>query len=598
MTLSAQLLNSIAELRRLKEPVAFFTGLPSNEQWQWSADLLARVRSPHDDQLAVCILDTGMNLHPLLAPALVPADCHTINPAWGTDDAFGHGTQMGGLALYGDLVHVLPEAMPLPLEYRLESVKLLRGNNDNQGELYGSLTREAIARAEAAAAKRERVFCLAVSANARGDRGRPSTWSAALDAITSGAEDDRRRLVVVAGGNVLEEDQRDYPAGNTTDGIHDPGQSWNVLTVGAATFKYDVDPQEAPGATILASVGNLSPYSCTSGSWETNRPLKPDVVFEGGNRIRRADGETESLRSLDLLSVHHQFPTRPFDSFWGTSAAAALAARMAASIAAQYPDYWPETLRALIVHSADWTPAMLQTFRAGNRKRDVANLIRHCGFGVPSLERALWCGGNALTLVAQRDIQPYEAVRSTGGSVSRTRSREMHLYSLPWPAEQLRALGDVEVELRITLSYFVEPNPSERGWASRYRYESHGLRLAVKNPLESETNFRHRVNAYARAEEAGEPVSVGDERWLIGPQLRHRGSLHSDRWSGPADELADRSAIAIYPTLGWWRELKRQERFERMARYSVILSITSPETAVDLYEPVQTAVQAKVATAV
>jgi len=39
----------------------------------------------------------------------------------------------------------------------------------------------------------------------------------------------------------------------------------------------------------------------------------------------------------------------------------------------------------------------------------------------------------------------------------------MHLHDLPWPTEQLQALGGAQVTLRITLSYFIEPNPGERG---------------------------------------------------------------------------------------------------------------------------------------
>jgi hypothetical protein len=32
---------------------------------------------------------------------------------------------------------------------------------------------------------------------------------------------------------------------------------------------------------------------------------------------------------------------------------------MAARLAAQHPDYWPETIRAMLVHSAEWTAPML-----------------------------------------------------------------------------------------------------------------------------------------------------------------------------------------------------------------------------------------------
>src|SRR3546814_13350056 len=63
---------------------------------------------------------------------------------------------------------------------------------------------------------------------------------------------------------------------------------------------------------------------------------------------------------LQLLSTHHNFTRdRPLTTFGDTSAAAAIAARMAAALWAKYPAFTPETVRALMVHAADWTPAML-----------------------------------------------------------------------------------------------------------------------------------------------------------------------------------------------------------------------------------------------
>jgi hypothetical protein len=57
---------------------------------------------------AVCVLDTGVTRgHPLLEKSLAVADCHTCDPAWGAHDHHGHGTEMAGLALYGDLTPVL-----------------------------------------------------------------------------------------------------------------------------------------------------------------------------------------------------------------------------------------------------------------------------------------------------------------------------------------------------------------------------------------------------------------------------------------------------------------------------------------------------------
>jgi hypothetical protein len=70
--------------------------------------------------------------------------------------------------------------------------------------------------------------------------------------------------------------------------------------------------------------------------------------------------------------------------------------------------------------------------------------------------------------------------------------------------------------MRVTLSYFIEPNPSCRGVRSRYRYESHGLRFDVKRPLESENDFRGRINLLAINEDNINRRSGDDTGWLVG----------------------------------------------------------------------------------
>ena len=82
----------------------------------------------------------------------------------------------------------------------------------------------------------------------------------------------------------------------------------------------------------------------------------------------------------------------------------------------------------------------------------------------------------------------------------------MHLYELPWPKEVLLALPpEVNLQMRVTLSYFVEPGPGDIGWKDRYRYASHALRFDVKSPRESIDEFSKRINSAARLEEEGHP---------------------------------------------------------------------------------------------
>ena len=585
-------LNAIAELRRAKETADFFDSQRADEQREWLEDLLARIRhAPCGEGIPhVCILDTGVNRgHQLIGPALAANDLHTVEPGWGVDDTNGHGTQMAGLALAGDLTPLLAGSSlnNLELDHRLESVKLLPydGATGTDPLHHAYLTAEAVARPEITAPFRSRVFGMAVTARDNRDQGRPSAWSAEIDSLTvdAGGAGANPRLLVVSAGNINDNKAWSrYPASNDTDSVHDPAQAWNALTVGAYTDLVHITEPDASGYAPVASTGGLSPFSTTSLTWQPYSPLKPDVVLEGGNAAKDSMGAVW-MPSLSLLTTHHQPADRSFTTANATSAATALASRMAAQIMAEYHDLWPETVRALIVHSAEWTDAMKSASlpQSGNpSKQDYQRLIRRCGFGVPNLERALWSVANSLTMVVQESLHPFQ--REAG---KQPNLREMHLHSLPWPRDVLEVMGETQVEMRVTLSYFIEPNPSRRG-RSRYRYESHGLRFDVKRPLESLDNFRYRVNAAAGNEEKGTRLSGDDPLWVIGKQNRHRGSLHGDVWRGSAAALASRGYIAVYPSLGWWKTRAAFERFNRAARYALIVSIKAPDSDVDLYAEV------------
>ncbi|MCK4982147.1 MAG: hypothetical protein KAS17_04435 [Victivallaceae bacterium] len=148
--------------------------------------------------------------------------------------------------------------------------------------------------------------------------------------------------------------------------------------------------------------------------------------------------------------------------------------------------------------------------------------------------------------------------------------------------------------MRVTLSYFIEPGPGEIGWQDRYRYASHGLRFDLNSPTESKNQFLRRINAKSRDDDNGHPgTSSASEHWILG-QARDKGSVHSDIWQGSAAELAASNLIAIYPTIGWWKERAHLERWNRKTRYSLIVSIYTPEQEVDIYTPVSIQLQVPV----
>ena len=593
-------LNSIAELRRPKETAEFFDSLERDEQAEWLEDFLVRAQfaADGDDPPYACLLDTGVNRgHPMLAPALDADDLHTVEPGWGTNDGDGHGTEMAGLALAGDLNDLLADTNPVEIEHRLESVKLIpRDRAPGRGPRHhGYLTVEAVARPEVTAPLRRRVFGMAVTARDDRDRGRPSAWSAAIDslAVDFDGDGDNPRMLVVSAGNVSDSNAwPEYPDSNDTDGVHDPAQAWNALTVGACTDLVRISEPDAGAYVPIAPEGGLSPFSTTSLTWEPHWPLKPDVVFEGGNAAEDPISAVW-LPSLSLLTTHHLPANRLFTTTNATSAATALASRFAAQVMAIYPGLCPETIRALIVHSAEWTDTMKVQFLPAGRapsKADYLRLVQRCGFGVPDIARARWSVENSLTMVVEERLHPFRRAGSKPPTL-----RDMHLHDLPWPRDVLESLGATPVEMRVTLSYFIEPNPSRRGHRSRYRYESHGLRFEVKRPLESILEFRRRINLAARDEDEGTRRRAdGDPAWLIGTRGRHRGSLHSDIWRGTAADLASRGVIAVYPTTGWWKTRPALERYDKAARYTMVVSIRAPEVDVDLYTEVENLVAVRV----
>ncbi|MFP4418524.1 MAG: S8 family peptidase [Chitinispirillaceae bacterium] len=532
--------------------------------------------------VSVCILDTGVNNgHPLIRPVLSDADCQSVEKEWGNHDHNSHGTLMAGVAGLGDLLLHLETSGTVYLRHLLESVKILPPRGKNDIRLWGDYTSQAISLAEIGAPERKRIVCMAITSDDTRDRGRPSSWSGAIDKVTSGAEDNIKRLFIISAGNITDFNQiSNYPHIQITDSIHDPGQSWNAMTVGAHTQLTQITDSSMAGYVPLAQVNQLSPFTTTSLTWDDVWPIKPEVVFEGGNMAVGPDGFATECDDMRLISTYYKPQEKLLESFNMTSAATAQAANFAAKIQAEYPDYWPESIRGLIVHSAEWPAELKAQFAASDKKTDVKKVLRACGYGIPNLERAIYCAQNSLTLLSEAEIQPF--IKEDG----KYRTNEMHLYELPWPRSALLDLGESPVEMRITLSYFIEPGPGEIGWQDRYRYPSHALRFDINSPTETKEELLRRINKAERDEENGKPdTSSASKYWVIG-QTRNKGSIHSDIWHGTATELAASNLIAVYPGIGWWRQRSHLKMYNKKSRYSLIVTIRTPQQNVDIYTPV------------
>lgn len=588
-------------------------------------DLVGRLRPAAPGAPVITLFDTGVDQeHPLLRPLLFGA--HSVISGEGPDDndPRGHGTRMTGLAAFGDLEGALSSRMPVHLDHHVESVKILPRRAPDTPRPFGEVTATAVATAETANPEQPqtRVFAMAVTAESghgvNGTDGTATLWSAAVDALAVGTdvivthdridllgppEPDQSRLIVVSAGNVRDHRATDLVDANgtatyldlcDTSRIEDPAQAWNALTVGAHTeLDHVPTTDDFAGYRAVAAPGLLSPHSRTSLMFREAAALKPDIVMEGGNLLVDTDlTEVSGHDAISLTTTARSHLGQLLTTIDATSAATAQAARLAALAHARYPKLHAETVRGLLVHEAQWTDAMIDGVynRNGRRKIGAGQLartvLRRYGWGVPSQERVLSSTASAVTMIIQNSLKPF--VRE-GRSV---RLGELKLHELPWPREQLLDLDAEEVSLRVTLSYFIEPNPGRRGMLGQHTYASHRLRFALKGPFETMQEFEGRISQAAQAEDDAR-TSIrpfdADRNWLVGPTNRDRGCLHADIWRGTARELADCGVLAVYPAGGWWKYNNSSDRVGRSVTYGLMVSLTTPEVSADLYTP--TAVQ-------
>ena len=555
--------------------------------------------APNADAPAVVILDTGIATeHPLLKTAILSATtAGDLIPS--PEDTHGHGTKMAGLALFIDLGAAI-ERGKLDAPHWLQSSRLLTAPGigtaaDENYDKWPVLTLAAVESAEDADPRpRDRVFALAITRSMQDpplDGFMPTLWSHAVDQIAY--REGHGRLMVVSAGNARYEQwlalAEQHPQLQLSEKIHQPAQAANALTVGAFTARIDLPNSKdyAEARVVAERRGGISPYTST-GIAGNEWPIKPDVVMEGGNLAIAGPLTDASVPTLCGLTTSHRHTRgEPLGLMAMTSEATARAANLAARVWAVEPKLRPETLRALLVHSATWTTEMLGQFQGINDR------LLACGYGVPDEGLAMECARDRATVVIE-DVMPSAVIehepkkeppkRPTTKTTEPHRRRKVKLYRLPVP-DSLISENDSDVELRVTLSYFAEPNKFGRR-------VFHGLDLKwdMQGPQESEDEFMQRINVLKRPlGPAGKRTKVATKEsfpWDVGIRLRSRGTVQSDRWRGKMSALAGDKLIAVVPVLGWWDQrsaLKTQDM-----RFSLVVSVSGP----GVYAAIQPRVEA------
>ena len=593
------LMSNLSELRYVADVPTFFIELNEKEQYEWVEELNSRILVKKDPTTSICILDSGVNYdHPLLDKVSNDHFSISYNPLWPKYDVKKflipynpHGSLQAGIAGFGDLQQCLTTSDNIYLTHLIESGRILPPHGSNKPELYGSITTQTADKISIINSDiKNRIFSLAITANSN-NTGAPSSWSAAIDNYTYGnINDNNKRLFLISAGNNRNLDVNiDIWDQAHLAKIEDPAQSWNSITVGSITNLTSLTDPSYSSWQPWSQKGDLSPSARSSVNWEWRKqaPYKPDFVLEGGNRLISTLPPIECTNHDDvsILTTSGDINT-PFDTHLDSSAACALASYYAAKLSDTYPEYWPETIRGLLIHSCKFNSAIKNRYTNlinnyhFNQKQALEILLRTVGFGIPDLKSALKSSESHAHIVIQDELKPF---RSNKDNVS---LNEMHFIQLPWPKLALQYLGNKKVSLKVTLSYFIEPNPQNKGYRSRFSYQSFGLRFKMLSPNQTLPNFKASINKKALYDEYDGSDS-DSSNWVFGPNLRTRGSIHSDVWKGSAIDLMTMDYLAIYPVSGWWKSAKAKERWKNKIRYSLIVSIESIEDInINLYSEI------------
>ena len=539
-----------------------------------------------------CIVDSGVTAgHPLLRGVVLAEedfDSGETTPA----DLNGHGTQVGGLVVYGDIARRMQGNEWLP-QVSLCSAKVLRNDPNPIDPVSPDAIFPVEERVEEQLKRaieyfhREygcRVFNLSIG---HVDRlfggGRQLPWAELLDDLARTLD----IVIVVSAGNVPDPDIpptafnstqfREQVASSLKEPQHrliDPATSALSLSVGAVARRDDPSMLSLSAGTQLAAsaVGCPSPFTrCGPG---VAGAVKPEVVAPGGNYgLDSIAGHLHWRRNdpnLGEPTLNRDFATGGLlRAVCGTSFAAAqvthIAARMEAALRNEFQTAPSQNLvRALLVSSA-------RPHDNANSYVDKEDLLHTVGYGIPNVEFS-WSTRNRVTLVAEDSVE-----HST-----------FHVYSLVVPEDFLQEAGRRSIS--VTLAY----DPPTR--LSRRDYIATAMWVDVFGGLTTEQVIEYR----SKYQGDGDPPTVPTgNRLRFSPAIRtvKMSTVQKRAWSSSRGTVFinrpdPNGDASLHIFVGC------QQRFpnplgENTQHYALVITLEHDSQNIDVYQQVRQRVRTR-----
>jgi hypothetical protein len=563
------------------------------------------VVSPPEDNCGILVIDSGVQRgHPLIAPVLGEAevfpDANRQFIKGGPDDVNGHGTNVAGIAIYGDVENCIKQRSFDPTAW-LFSARVTNEKNQYDEDLLVETQLDQALRAFVEQYPNCKVINISLG-NADQiyrDGLKQFRLAAKIDEIAYQYQ-DKNIVFVISAGNAFYEEAKsdeqlrtDYPNYllKKSARIIDPATSAIALTVGSLSFGRGsiTEPSHVRRQAIAKLLGYPSPFTRTG--FGVDGMIKPDVVDFGGDLVLdlsyrenrdldlpKTNRLSDNVAGVSVLTLSKDYYSSLFQLCSGTSFAAPRVANLAAQLFTKYPDASSNLIRALIVNSAVLPKEIPPEFHCNSKQsqrektKTIKNQLAIYGYGQPELQRAMYSAENYVVLSEDN-------ISIKVGS--------FHIYEIPqFPPEFFEVKGTRI--LSITLAFDPTTNPN--------RGDSY-LGITMEFNLFQGIDRESIVNAYVDASKTSSSDKF-TEISLENLKKKNKGSCIITDLS-PSSTLrkkgtVQRGQIEITPQAEKYNNVPRilvvscnrkwanRDEIE-MQRYALVVCISHSDPKVDLY---------------
>jgi len=378
---------------------------------------------PSENATAIAILDSGIrSKHPLLEKAVGDETVFTSKSKDEVDDNTGHGTQVAGIALYGDIKQCIENTEFVPEVWILSGKVMYAEEDPATGKMESKYDEEELLEHQLEKAVRYfvqnysncKVINLSLGDPEKRMFGEQHQFNMA--ALIDELAKELRVVFVVSTGNFFDFHNRGFP--DTYPGylleetqdvkIIDPATAALALTVGSVAQEYGPSNTHNPQHLLHSPAKTNYPSPFTRVGMGYKGMIKPELVEEGGNVIEGTTEIADLSGKLVTINANWVSEGKLFTVDFGTSFSAPKVANHIAKLLNKYPDYSPNLAKAILISSAkipDERPEPLSEISYNASATELTKVLKVYGFGKPDIENALFSSNSRALLLRDNRIK-------------------------------------------------------------------------------------------------------------------------------------------------------------------------------------------------